>query len=108
MGQYSKFVRPGAVRIAATSNDPLVLATAYVDGFKLIVVVTYLGVSQGINAERPVRVEMKTGAPCVKRVDVFRTSSSDSWYAVPPIFTADPRFGLSVPAKSVTTFIGQQ
>jgi O-glycosyl hydrolase len=108
MGQYSKFVRPGAVRIAATSNDPLVLATAYVDGFKLIVVVTYLGVSQGINAERPVRVEMKTGAPCVKRVDVFRTGSSDFWYAVPPIFITDPRFSLSVPARTVVTFIGQQ
>jgi O-glycosyl hydrolase len=34
MGQYSRFVRPGAVRIAATSSDPEVKVVAFLDGDK--------------------------------------------------------------------------
>src|SRR3982751_2566382 len=58
MGQYSQFVRPGAVRIAATSADPDVKATAYVDGAKLVVVATNVG-----TRDRLLRVEIGSGAP---------------------------------------------
>lgn len=105
MGQYSRFVRPGAVRIAATSSDPNVLATAYVDGYKLIVVATFLG--PGF-FERLVRVELGSGGPCVRRVDALRTSASDSWLATPTARTDVPRFSAKLPARSITTFVGQQ
>jgi O-glycosyl hydrolase len=104
VGQYARYVPPGAVRIGATSNDPSVKATAFVDNAKLIVVVTYLGGPY----ERPVRVELGQGAPCVKRVESVRTSDVDNWNPLPQQFIDIPRISVVVPARSITTFVGQQ
>ncbi|MEO6526764.1 MAG: hypothetical protein ABIP93_09090 [Gemmatimonadaceae bacterium] len=107
MGQYSRYVRPGAVRVGATSSDPNILATAYVDGTKLIVVATFLGVP-GSGFERRVRVELGAGGPCVRRADVIRSGGSDQWFALPMLSVDVPRFSMALPARTVTTFVGQQ
>src|SRR3954462_14019684 len=52
MGQFSRFVSPGAVRIGATSADPSVKASAFVDGTKLIVIVMFAPPA-GVIFERP-------------------------------------------------------
>jgi O-glycosyl hydrolase len=106
-GQYSRFVRPGAIRVAATSNDPTVLATAFVDGTKLIVVVTNVG-NPGDFFERRARIELGSGGPCVKRADAVRTSTSDNWLPLASINVDVPRISTSLPVKSVTTFVGQR
>ena len=109
MGQYSRFVRPGAVRVAATSSDPNVKASAYVDGYKLIIVATYVGSGgTGIAFERRVRFELGSSGPCVRRADAVRTSDSDSWLPLATTTVDVPRFSASLPARSVTTFVGQQ
>ena len=107
MGQFSRFVRPGAVRVAATSNDPTVKATAYVDGTKLIIVAMNSGVP-GLYFERQVRVELGAGGPCVRRADVVRTSASDSWLSLGSISVDVPRIRTALPVRSIVTFVGQQ
>jgi O-glycosyl hydrolase len=104
MGQYARYVKPGAVRISATSNDPAVKATAYVDGYKLIVVVTHLGGP----FERLVRMELRSGGPCVKRVESVRTSDAESWTPLTQLFIEIPRISAVVSARSITTFVGQE
>jgi O-glycosyl hydrolase len=106
-GQYSRYVKPGAVRVGATSSDPNVLATAYVDGTKLIVVATYAP-PPAVFFERLVRVELGTGGPCVKRVEGFRSGLSDAWLALQPLNIDVPRFSMTLPVRTVTTFVGQQ
>ncbi|MDB4883643.1 MAG: hypothetical protein JWL95_2409, partial [Gemmatimonadetes bacterium] len=103
MGQYSRFVRPGAVRIAAASADSDVKATAYVDGTKLIVVATNVG-----SREHAMRVELGSGVPCVKKADAVRTSDTDSWRPLPTTTLDAPRFTATLPPRSITTFVGQQ
>ncbi|MDB4883642.1 MAG: hypothetical protein JWL95_2408 [Gemmatimonadetes bacterium] len=107
MGQYSRFVRPGAVRIGATSSDPNVKATAYIDGTKVIVVASYLPPPE-LFFERQVRVELGTGGPCVHRADRVRTSTSDRWLSLGSLTVTAPRFSTALPARSVTTFVGQE
>ncbi|MEO8561764.1 MAG: hypothetical protein ABI601_06795 [bacterium] len=107
MGQYSRFVRPGAVRVAATSNDPNVKATAYVDGTKLIIVATFLGIPGPIMFERQVRFELGAGGPCVKRADIVRSSATDSWASLASVSTEVPRISYALQVRSVTTFVGQ-
>jgi hypothetical protein len=105
MGQYSRAVPPGAVRISATSGDPEMKVTAYVDGAKLIVVVIFTGGP----FERSATIDLGPGAPCVKRVQAFRTSDVESWAPLGQFFTDIPRIGpVTIPARSITTFIGQE
>ena len=104
MGQYSRYVMPGAVRIGATSNDPDFKATAFVDGWKLIVVVTFTGGPY----ERPVNIELGRDAPCVKRVETVRTSDAENWVTLPQRFIDIPRISMTIPSRSITTFVGQQ
>ena len=104
MGQYSRFIPAGAVRIKATTNDPNLVASAYVDGAKLIVVAIYLGFPY----EHPVRVELGTSAPCVKRFNAVRTTDAESWNILPQGFTDIPRISVTMPARSIVTFVGQE
>jgi O-glycosyl hydrolase len=107
MGQFSRFVPPGAVRIGATSSDPFVKASAYVNGTKLIVIVMFTGVP-GSPFERPVRIELGPGGPCVKRATIVRTSDAESWLALPQLFTDIPRLNVTLPVHSIVTFVGQE
>jgi glucuronoarabinoxylan endo-1,4-beta-xylanase len=75
MGQFARYVSPGAVRISATSIDPTMQALAFVDGVKLIVIVIYTGGP----FERGVTIELGKGGPCVKQVTSVRTSDAESW-----------------------------
>jgi O-glycosyl hydrolase len=102
MGQYSRFVRPGAVRIAATSSDPDVKVVAFMDGAKPIVVVTNLG-----PRDHTVRFELGSAGVCGGKLQAARTSESDSWSALPEVTLDQPRFAAPASAGSVTTFAGR-
>jgi glucuronoarabinoxylan endo-1,4-beta-xylanase len=104
MGQFARFVPPGAVRIAATSNDPEMQGLAFVDGAKLIVIVIYTGGP----FERQVNIDLGAGAPCVKRATSVRTSNSESWNEQPQYFTEVPRISVNLPARTMITFVGQE
>jgi O-glycosyl hydrolase len=102
MGQYSRYVRPGAVRIAATSSDTDVKVVAFVDGPKVIVVATNVG-----STDRSVRFELGSSATCLTKVESVRTSESESWKGLPDVTLDAPRFAATVPARSVTTFVAR-
>jgi O-glycosyl hydrolase len=102
MGQYSRYVRPGAVRIAATSSDPDVKVAAFVDGAKPVVVVTNLSAR-----DHTVRFEFGSAGVCGGTLQVVRTSDSDSWSVLPEVTLDQPRFAGSAPHGSVTTFAGR-
>jgi O-glycosyl hydrolase len=102
MGQYSRFVRPGAVRIAATSSDTAVKVVAFLAGTTPVVVVTNTG-----TADHMVRFELGAAATCGTRLQAVRTSDTESWSTLPDITLDQPRFATLVPAGSVTTFVGK-
>jgi O-glycosyl hydrolase len=104
MGHFSRYVHPGAVRIAATSNDPSFQALAFVEGTKLIIIVMYTGGP----FERPVNIELGAGAPCVKQATSVRTSDAESWMEQPKYTTDIPRISVTMPAHSMITFVGQE
>ncbi|HEX7978705.1 MAG TPA: glycoside hydrolase family 30 beta sandwich domain-containing protein [Gemmatimonadaceae bacterium] len=101
MGQYSKYVRPGAVRIGATSAQSDVKLAAFLEGSQEIVVATNTG-SQQLN----VSFELGSGS-CLTRVDATRTSETEGLQALPTITLDQSRFSATLPAKSVTTFVGR-
>lgn len=102
MSQYSSYVRPGAVRIAADTPDPNLRVTAYADGGKVVVVALNLGPS-----ELAVRVELGSGAPCVRSLTGSRTSSSESGRILPEVSLDAPRFVTNLPPLSITTLVAQ-
>ena len=102
MGQYSRYVRPGAVRIAATSSDANVKVVAFVDETKVIVVATNVG-----STDRAVRFELGANATCLTKAESVRTSESESWKGLPDVTLDAPRFAATVPARSVTTFVAR-
>jgi O-glycosyl hydrolase len=103
LGQYSRYVAPDAVRIAATSNDPEVKATAYVRDYdaRLTVVVTHLGKTNS----RLVRIEMGVGARCRGGVAIVQTSDAVGLEQLGTFRFKDARFGTTVPPRSITTFV---
>jgi O-glycosyl hydrolase len=102
MGQYSRYVRPGAVRVAATSSDPELKVAAFLAGAKPVVVVTNLGAS-----DRTVRFELGSAGTCGARIETVRTSDADAWKSLPELTLDQPRFAATVGAGSVTTFVGK-
>ncbi|HTK48959.1 MAG TPA: glycoside hydrolase family 30 beta sandwich domain-containing protein [Gemmatimonadaceae bacterium] len=102
MGQYSRYVRPGAVRIASASAEHDVKVAAFVDGATLVVVATNLGAS-----DHTVDAALAGGASCPTGFDAVRTSETESWAALPTIAVDGPRFSVTLPAKSVTTFVSR-
>ena len=102
MGQYSRYVRPGAVRIGATTSDPEVRVAAFLEGTKTIVVATNLSAR-----DRTVRMELGSAASCGTNVATVRSSESESWKELPSFTLDQPRFAAAVPAGSVTTFVVQ-
>jgi glucuronoarabinoxylan endo-1,4-beta-xylanase len=104
LGQLSRFVPPGAVRIGATSNDPAMLPLAFVDGAKLIIVVVFTGEV----FERPVNIELGTATPCVKRATSVRTGDVEQWLEQKQYFTDIPRISVTMPAHSMITFVAQE
>ena len=101
MGQYSKFVRPGAVRIGATSAESDVKIAAFLSGSNEIVVATNTG-SQQLN----VSFELGSGR-CLSRVDPTRTSETEGLQTLPTITLNQSAFSATLPARSVTTFVGR-
>jgi O-glycosyl hydrolase len=98
--QYAKYVRPGAVRVEATSGDPDLLVTAFRDdeAGKLIAV--------AINRADEARWAVFDGANLVGAPQVVRTSPLENGVEV-PLDSAD-RFAdrsLLLPARSVATLI---
>jgi glucuronoarabinoxylan endo-1,4-beta-xylanase len=99
-GQWSRFVRPGFVRVAASpANGQAVLASAYRGDGKLVVVA--VNTAQTTDLRVVVR-----GGRLVGRVLATSTSSADRWRPVLAV-RRESGFVGTLSGQSVTTFVGR-
>lgn len=100
MSQFSKFVRPGYVRIDATKNPASnVYVSAYKGNKKVVIVAINKGtskVSQSFN--------LQNGS--ASKVSSCVTTGSQNIAKSADINVANGSFTASLPAQSVTTFVG--
>ncbi len=99
MAQYSKFVRPGYVKVAATSNpNTNVYVSAYKGDNKAVIVAINKG-SSAINQN----FVINNGS--IKSVDRYRTSANENLAKTANIDTSNSSFWANLPANSVSTFV---
>lgn len=99
MAQFSKFIRPGFVRIDATANPT---AGVYVSAYKkdtLVIVAVNTG-------NLAVVQNFTVAGSAVNTVDSWTTSQTVDLQAQAPIAVNAGSFAATLPAQSVTTFVG--
>ncbi len=101
MAQFSKWVRPGAVRIDATeSPENNVLISAYKNTDGKIAVVA-INKNNSANTET---IKLAKGETITK-LEAYRTSSSENIKSVSGLSYSGSSFTAQLPASSVTTFV---
>ena len=103
LGHYSRFVRPGYVRVSTSGTVPAgVLLTAYknpADGTVVVVAVN------NNTAATPLSLYISGVVPC--SITPWVTSATDNLVSKSPITVSDARFSATLGAQSVTTFVGK-
>jgi glucuronoarabinoxylan endo-1,4-beta-xylanase len=102
MGNYSRFVRPGYMRVSTSGTVPSgVLLTAYrnpADGTVAVVAIN------NNTATTPLSLYISGVVPC--SITPWVTSGTDSLVSKTPITVSNARFSATLDAQSVTTFVG--
>lgn len=103
MGNFARFVRPGFVRIGATPSPATgILVSAYKDPatgkFALVAI-------NQTSASYTLSTQVDTG---LSSLTPYRTSATEDLKALAVIATSNGAFTATLPAKSVTTFVGSQ
>lgn len=100
VGQYSRFVRPGALRVAVASSNASVKATAYFRGGTRTVVAINPG---SVPATTTLRAADLAG---VRRLNRTRTSARENWARASPVRVRGTSVTVALPPQSVTTLTG--
>jgi hypothetical protein len=100
LGQYSKFVRPGSVRYAVTGAPANVQIMATSQGGNWTLVVNNLNTTTQV-----VDVRFTTN---LTALSATRTSASESLASIGLPTVAGPTASLSLPARSITTYVFRQ
>ncbi len=100
MAQFAKFIRPGYYRINATANPT---TSVYVSAYKREKVVI-VAVNQGTAAATQTFSLANT---TVTTINSWVTSSTLNLSAQPAIAVTGGTFSATLPAESVTTFVGE-
>jgi len=97
-GQYSRYVRPGYIRLQATSDNDNIKVTAFAKDNELAVVAINSG---------PVTLTTFSfaGELIPKSLTPIRTGPNENWQQLAPLPVSNGQFNMSLPEKSVTTFI---
>jgi O-glycosyl hydrolase len=102
LGQFSRFVRPGYVRIAASTSGSNLLVSAYKDpnsqNFAIVVI--------NPNANIDVTGTFSLTNFAAGSVTPWMTSSSNSLAQMPAVPVSNSSFTCLIPAQSVVTFVG--
>jgi glucuronoarabinoxylan endo-1,4-beta-xylanase len=102
MGNFSRFVRPGYMRVSTSGTVPAgVLLTAYInpaDGTVAVVAIN------NNTASTPISLYVSGTVPC--SITPWVTSDTDSLASQSPITVSNGRFSATLAAQSVTTFVG--
>jgi glucuronoarabinoxylan endo-1,4-beta-xylanase len=102
LGNWSRFVRPGAMRVGATPQpQAYVYVTAFIDpGTSQVAIVA------GNAAQYELDQEFTIAGGSVAEVTPWLTSASVALAAQPPVSVTGGNFSVTLPARSVTTFVG--
>jgi glucuronoarabinoxylan endo-1,4-beta-xylanase len=100
LGNYSKFVRPGAIRVDASGAPAGVSVTAYKDNNSQPVIVAI-----NENAGNTALTVNLSGATSTQ-VTPYVTSAADNLVAKAPVTVTGGAFSFTLPGSSVTTFVG--
>jgi O-glycosyl hydrolase len=97
---YSRFVRPGAVRLGTSSADPAleVLAFRNADGSVAVVALNTAGTA------RPATFAVGGAAGAAGHAIPYLTDDAHHTAAQPPVPVTRGSFGATVPARSLVTF----
>ena len=98
MGQFSKFIRPGYVRVTATNNPSgSVYVSAYKGNGHFVIVALNLGTSSVI---QPFVIQNQS----IRSVTPYRTSATENLSQGNAISIVNGSFTYALPAGSITTF----
>ena len=100
LAQYSKYVRPGDVRIDATespANNILISAYKHSDTQIEIVAIN--------KNDSDVQQQFSVGSRVITDVDRYRTSANENLAKTNDLEHADSTYWANLPAKSVSTFV---
>ena len=103
--QFSRFIQPGAVRIAATPADSQSLAASafeHAEDKTMTIELINAGVASR-QAEFTLRTNLK-----VTGFDVYRTSASEDCAALEPVEAKADKLTIDVPAQSMVTLYGKE
>lgn len=98
MGQYSRYVRPGCLLLSVA--DPNTLAALDTKKKTLTLVVTNSG-----DGDAPLSLDLSRFTQLGKRAAVVRTSATEEWARPAPVALTGKTLAVTLPAKSVTTFV---
>jgi glucuronoarabinoxylan endo-1,4-beta-xylanase len=99
MGQFSKFIRPGYVRVTATNNpDASVFVSAYKGNGHYVIVALNLG---GSSISQPFVIQNQS----ITSMTPYRTSATENLAQLGAVSVAGNSFTYKLPANSITTFV---
>jgi O-glycosyl hydrolase len=101
MAHYSKFIRPGYVRVEATKNSAPQLYTSAYKGDNKIVIVAVNQSDSAVNQ----KFVLQNGSAA--KVSAWVTDSSRNLAAGAPLLVSNGAFSAELPAQSVTTFVAE-
>ena len=102
MGNFSRFVRPGYMRVSTSGTAPSgVLLSAYKNPADGTVVVVAINSN---TSATPVSLYISGAVPCT--ITPWLTSATDNLASQTPITVSNARFSATLAAQSVTTFVG--
>jgi glucuronoarabinoxylan endo-1,4-beta-xylanase len=106
IGNFSRFVRPGAQMVALSSNNPEpdVYTTAFVQ--KVYYSYQNLSVVAINNSDQSKTLTVQFPNLSWPRVFPYRTSASEDLIALPKIMPSGGKLSYVLPPRSVTTFTG--
>jgi O-glycosyl hydrolase len=100
LGQFSRFVKPGARRVAVTTSAPAVKTTAYWRGRERALVAINPTVAP---IPATLTAEDLAGVPSMAAT---RTSATEDWAQLPAVAVSGKSVTLTLPPGSVTTLTG--
>ncbi len=100
VGHFARHIKPGAVRVQATSSDPLVLVSAFRDDATNRQVLVAIN-----NASQPKVITVAlSGLKVQGSVTLEQSTASGAWVQVTPVaVTTASSYSITVPALSVTS-----
>jgi glucosylceramidase len=100
MGQYSRFVRPGARRVEVTGANEIKV-TAFRQGDEIVIV----AIAPEGAGSKPVTFDLAGAPQCGGKATGVRTSASEDWAPIAEVPVGGRRFEATLAPGSVTTFV---